>query len=182
MRFSYKIIVAVLTFAVGIFGAWLWLRSSIPQNQTETLSTSIEQTQSVSSVANAEPEKFVVETQNVEHLYYDSEIEKTLKRLVAYKSKANRNTFYISPLMHEGIDFVWAYWKEDKSIMILHISALDEDAEWLYFKYRIDLVKEVVPTGKYGNLGCCLVEKDWADEVLAKCKSGKKLTVFKNRL
>ncbi len=179
MRF-YKIIVSLLAFAIGVSSALLWLRSDSPQNQIEIISS--EQVQSDSPVTEVKLEKFVIETQNVEHFYYDAEIEKTLKRLVAYKSKTNRNTFYISPMMHEGVDFVWAYWKEDKSIMILHLSELDEDAEWLYFKYRVDLIKEVVPTGKYGNLGCCLVEKDWADDVLAKCKAGKRLTVFKNSL
>ena len=180
MRFSNKIIVALLTFAVGVFGAWLLLRFDSPQNQIEIVST--EQAQPESFIAKVDPKRFTVETQNVEHLYYDAEIEKTLKRLVSYKSKANRNTFYISPVAHDGIDFVRAYWKEDKSIIILRLSELDEDAEWLYFKYRIDLVKEVVPTGKYENLGCCLVEKDWVDDVLAKCKAGRKLTVFKNSL
>jgi hypothetical protein len=180
MRFSYKIIVAVLTFAIGVFVAWLWLGSELPQKQIETVST--EQVQSVNTVAKIEPEEFVIETQNVENFYYDAEIEKTLKRLVAYKSKSNRNTFYISAMSSEDNDSVWAFWKEDKSIIILHLSELKKDAEWLYFKYRIDFVKEVVPTGKYGNLGCCLVEKDWADEVLAKCKTGKKLTIYKNSL
>jgi hypothetical protein len=72
---------------------------------------------------------------------------------------------------------VRVYWEADRSVLILNLSGVDEDPDRLYHKYRIDLAKDVVPTGKYGNLGCCSVEKAWVDKVLADCRAGQKLTI-----
>lgn len=177
-----KMSVTILTFVIGVFSVWFWL---YPENQNETVSIPTEQSQPTNSSVEikskeieSEPQKFIVETDIADDFYYNTEIKNTLENLVAYKSISNRNTFYVSPIQHENIDFVWAYWKEDKSIIILHLPiSQNEDIEWLYYKYRIDLIKEVVPK-ELGNMGCCLVSKAWADGVLAKCRAGTKLKIM----
>lgn len=101
----------------------------------------------------------------------------TLKQLATFQNKRGIQTFYISNVIYDEGEYAYAYWKQDKSIIILQ-SLCSEITEsslyWLSGKARIDL-KKVVPTGKYGNLGCCLVEKEFADKVLAWCKVGYKL-------
>jgi len=113
-----------------------------------------------------------------------SDVVTNLERLVAFKGKEGAQTFWISDVRYDNGEYAYAYWKQDNSITILHFPLDAEPSEselyWLTGKARIDL-KNVVPTGKYENLGCCLIEKDWADKVLSWCNAGYKLTVAVQR-
>jgi hypothetical protein len=46
----------------------------------------------------------------------------TLKELVVREGKTKRNTLFISEVLQEdGREYSYAYWKEDKSIIILNL-------------------------------------------------------------
>ncbi len=95
-----------------------------------------------------------------------------LRWLIKYKKVRKKQTIYLSE------DYIYAYWVEDNSLII--VSAIDaQNAKFGDFnKAYIDLEKGVLPKEKIlnpGSLGCCLVTKDWVDEIIAKCKKGIKL-------
>ncbi len=84
-----------------------------------------------------------------------------LKRLATFTGKKVFK-LYISKVRYDEGEYAYAHWKQDNSIIILQFPFYGEPSEsqlyWLSGKARIDL-KNVVPTGKYENLGCCLVRK-----------------------
>ena len=108
----------------------------------------------------------------------------TLKELVAREGKAKRNTFFIAAVRGEnGREYSYAYWKEDKSIIILHLPLEKESAsyEWLYGKARVDLETDVVPTQKDIGGSSFLVDRAWVNKILKECAGGFKLSVVKPR-
>lgn len=113
-----------------------------------------------------------------------SGIVATLKELVAREGKARRNTFFIADVRQEdGQDYSYAYWKQDKSIIILHLPLEEESAsyEWLYRKARVDLETDVVPTQEDVGGSSFLVDRAWVNKILKECASGFKLSVVKPR-
>ena len=106
----------------------------------------------------------------------------TLKELVAREGKAERNTLLVSEILREeGREYSYAYWKEDKSIIILHLPLAKDSAsyEWLYGKARVDLETDIVPTqGEIGG-SSFLVDRSWVDSILKKCARGYRLSVVK---
>lgn len=92
-----------------------------------------------------------------------------LQMLLEYKNVNKPQTIYVSK------DSIYAYWVEDKSLIIVSAIIPENAKVGSFEKAYIDLETDVVPTGKYGNLGCCLHEKDWVDEIIAKCKKGNKI-------
>ncbi len=49
-------------------------------------------------------------------------VTETLQELAEREGKFRRNTFYISDVKKDGLDEVaYAYWKQDNSIIILHL-------------------------------------------------------------
>ena len=113
-----------------------------------------------------------------------SGIVATLKELVAREGKVRRNTFFIADVRRgDGREYSYAYWKEDKSITILHLPLEKESAsyEWLYGKARIDLETDVVPTREDVGGSSFLVDRAWVNEILKECAGGFKLSVVKPR-
>ncbi len=108
----------------------------------------------------------------------------TLKELVAREGKVRRHTFFIADVRQEdGREYSYAYWKEDKSIIILHLPLEKEGAsyEWLYGKARVDLETDVVPTQEDIGGSSFLVDRAWVNKILKECAGGFKLSVVKPR-
>jgi len=114
-----------------------------------------------------------------------------LSEFVDLKGKSKRNTFHISQI--EAVDeqcdeksnyvcsYVYVYWKEDNSILILYPPFDKEDNtyyEWVYLMRRIDLVEDVVPTWNEVGTTNYLVPKVEAQEIIRKCfASGIKIVI-----
>ena len=106
----------------------------------------------------------------------------TLTELVAREGKAKRNTLFISEVLREsGREYSYAYWKEDKSIIILHLPLEKRSAsyEWLYSKARVDLETDIVPTPEDIGGSSFLVDRSWVDKILEKCAGGYRLSLVK---
>lgn len=113
-----------------------------------------------------------------------SGIVATLEELVKRNGKFRHNTFNISNVKKDGErEFAYAYWKQDKSIIILHLPLERETADyyWLYSKARIDLLTDVVPTEKDIGVSSFLVDKPWVDSILRRCSKGYRLLVSKQK-
>lgn len=184
-----RLITTFLAFIVGVCAVWLWL--SKPENPSLENVTTAEKPiiAPLVEAVTPEPIQFVSEPQIEskpkqiklipidQHENFEDAVL-ALKRLATFTGKKGLQTFQISKVRYAEGEYAYAHWKQDNSIIILHFPFYGEPTEsklyWLSGKARIDL-KDVVPTGKYENLGCCLVEKDWADKVLSWCKAGYKL-------
>lgn len=189
-RISSRFLAALLTFLIGMSCHALWPAMRQPPKPQPVIVASppgelprkLNRTEARGVCEERRPNRVPINS----HPNYP-DVLGSLEKLVARKGRAKRNTFYISKTETGecgGGEFARAYWVEDKSIIILNLPTDKEhvDFYWLYYKARIDLVREVVPTGKYENLGCCLVEQDWADAVLDDCVSnGYKLVIVKTR-
>jgi hypothetical protein len=104
----------------------------------------------------------------------------TLKGLIAREGKAKRNTILVSEVFREeGREYLYAYWKEDKSIIILHLPLEKDSAnyEWLYSKARVDLETDIVPTQEDIGGSSFLVDRPWVNRILKKCHSGYRLMI-----
>ena len=188
--FIIRLIAVTITFVIGICAVWFWIFNSHQENSNEVieinqikftpqvaqtyLQPQIEpKTQPESKSNNKKPIPFE------KHENFDDAVL-ALKRLIPFIGKKGGQTFLISNVRFDDGEYAYAYWKQDNSIIVLHFPFYGEPEEsqlfWLSGKARIDL-KNIVPTGKYGNLGCCMVEKDWADKVLSWCKKGYKLKI-----
>jgi hypothetical protein len=109
----------------------------------------------------------------------------TLKGFVARYAKQRINTFYIAQTKDdEGKEYLYAYWKEDRSILLLeHFNFLGKntDFEWLYNKARVDLRRDVVPTKEDIHGSTFLVDRPWVNRIINACtKKGKKLVIVKH--
>ncbi len=100
------------------------------------------------------------------------------------KDEKGKNYFYVSPAFEEldisilgdiSIhDYAYAYWPKKRAIIIMQLPLTADGFEWMEFHGYIDLKTQVVPR-KHGNLGCCLVTKDWVVSTLNKCLKGEKV-------
>ncbi len=98
------------------------------------------------------------------------------------KNRTPRNTIYISNVLKEdGREFAYAYWKEDKSITILHLplslplKSGSPDYYWLTIKARIDLISGVVPTADDIKGSSFLVDRPWVNKIKRNCLNGVRL-------
>ena len=105
-------------------------------------------------------------------LFDQTDIVPKLNALVKYKQKSEKQTFYV----FKNQETAFAYWQADNSIYILNVIE-NENIDWFDGKARIDLQTEVVPTGKFGSLGCCLYERDWVKSIIKKCRKGQKIII-----
>lgn len=109
-----------------------------------------------------------------------SGIVETLRELVRKNGKSRQNTFYISEVRKDkSREFAYAYWEQDKSIIILHLPLKKETANyfWLYSKARIDLLTDVVPTEKDIGGSSFLVDRAWVNSILRRCSKGYRLLI-----
>lgn len=175
-RFSFYISVALLTFGIGFYlGVENYFEQPMETINSPEIFFSEKMPEVVFPPMEIPPKPDLINTQNHNENYKRIEREnkkvfvlEKLNALVKYKNRKGKQTIYLSN------DSVYAYWVEDKSIYLVDILEV-EHLEWIIDKAQIDLQREVVPTGKYDNLGCCLFEKDLVDEIIAKCKKGKKI-------
>ena len=110
-----------------------------------------------------------------------SGISATLKELVRKNGKFSRNDFYISDVKSDSGEFAYAYWKQDKSIIILNLPLEKDLADyyWLYSKARIDLLTDVVPTENDIHGSSFLVDRPWVNKILSSCRNGYRLSITK---
>ena len=183
-----RLITIFIAFTLGVCAVWLWFFEAKKPNlesvviaEKPIIAPLVEATpQQIQSVTKPHIESKPKPIKPIlidQHENFE-DVVLALKRLAAFTGKKGLQTFHISKVRYGEGEYAYAYWKQDNSIIILHFPFYGEPSDsqlyWLSGKARIDL-KNVVPTGKYENLGCCLVEKDWADKVLSWCKAGYKL-------
>ncbi len=190
-----RLTVAFAAFAISVWAASLWLPeqtkplledvivSKAPIIAPLAAATPLQLQSKLEPLSKPKPKQLKSIPFNRHKSFYG--VVDTLKRLAAFVGKKGVQTFYISNIRDEGDnegEYAYAYWKQDNSIIILDspqdLEPSDSQLWWLSSKARIDL-KNIVPSEEYNkSLGCCLVEKDWADEILGRCKAGYKLQVI----
>jgi len=109
----------------------------------------------------------------------------TLREYVARYGKQSANTFYIAKARDDdGKKCLYAYWKEDNSILILeHFTPSGEDAyyDWLHRKARVDLATDVVPTKADVGWSSFLTDRAWVNRIMRACmNTGERLVIHKN--
>lgn len=108
----------------------------------------------------------------------------TLREFVARYAKQNVNTFFIGKAQDDdGKLYLYAFWKEDKSILILehfHYLGKNTDFGLLHRKARVDLKTDVVPTEEDIHGSTFLVDRAWANRIIKACVSkGTKIVILK---
>ena len=113
-------------------------------------------------------------------------IRETFRKLIEFSGRAgSTNTIFVSAISKEGNRaFAYAYWKEDNSIMILHLplptSRLDKfssDYYWLTTKARIDLKQDVVESENDIAGSSFLVDRKWVTRIKRQCLNGVRLEI-----
>lgn len=110
-------------------------------------------------------------------------ILETMRSLAEYAEKdPKKQTMYVSNVTKdETREYAYVYWKEDRSITILHLPLSvplvmnSSNYYWLTTKARIDLKTDIVPTKDDIGGSTFLVDKSWADSIIRRCKAGVKL-------
>ncbi|MBK8812709.1 MAG: hypothetical protein IPN69_18530 [Acidobacteria bacterium] len=181
-----RLITAFLAFIAGVCAVWSWPSEAKKPNLDNA---AIAEKPMIAPLVKATPRQNLEpqiepRPRRIKPIPFDrhenfEDAVLTLKRLANYMGKKGLQTFRVSEVRDDhGTEFTYAYWMQDNSIIILHFPLYGEPSEpelfWLSDKARIDL-KDVVPTGDYGNLVFRLVQRDWADKVLASCKAGYEL-------
>ncbi len=121
-----------------------------------------------------------------------SDIIGRLAEFVELFGKSRTNTFYISKVESDvdgnpqtNDEYVYAYWKEDRGILILYPPFDVEDEtyySWVYGMRRFDLAKGIVATEEEVGNSHYRLTKAFASELLDKCvKHGVKITIDKTK-
>lgn len=80
-----------------------------------------------------------------------------------------------------GECYVYGFWKEDKSILLLdHFrgSVSMDSLRWLHRKARISLEHDLVESADSVGTSTYLVSREWADHIVGAClKSGREIIV-----
>jgi hypothetical protein len=194
MRFYLIRLLAIsFAFIVGLVAAWIWSLPSptqleeplgtkhtvqlkpltpelieiIPPSPVSVDQSAKEKTQVRKSISITKHDSFVG-------------VSLRLRKLPVFMKKNGSQTFNISDVNDHDGEYAYAFWKEENSIIVLNLPMYDEPTEadlyWLSGKAYRDLNKDVV-SKELGNMGCCLVTKAWADQVVKLCKAGYKLKV-----
>lgn len=176
--FTIRVMVAVLTFAIGVTvkQAWSILRqpNSNPILAPQNMQAKPSQTDVAVPTLFGDPVRARSDYSN---------ILGRLSEFVSLKGESKKNTFYISNIEsydqcnktpQENCRYVYVYWKEDNSILILYPPFDREDNtyyEWVYAQRRIDLRKDVVPTWKEVGMTNHLVPRREANAMIEACLS-----------
>ena len=177
-RFAIQVTVGILTFAIGVTAAeaWFMLRqpNSHPILSPENTQLSPGQTGVAVPTHSEDPVRPRTDYSN---------ILGRLSEFVELKGKSKKNTFYISKIEsddqctkkpRDNCRYVFVYWKEDNSILILYPPFDREDHthyDWVYSMRRIDLKEDVVPTWKEVGMTNYLVPRSEADAMIRACLS-----------
>jgi hypothetical protein len=161
-----------MTFVMGICAVYFGFCRTAADEQISNAQTSVQTKQAfqISEIYKQKP--ISAPPRQSYQIFFDEDIVPKLEALVKYRQKTGKQTFFVFKESRS----VLAYWQADNAIYQL-IVIENENIDWYYDKARIDLKTEVVPTGKYGNLGCCLYEKDWVEATIKKCKKGQKIII-----
>ena len=113
-----------------------------------------------------------------------------LRGLVRRYGRTGVNRIYVvklpDPDNPNGSPFLYGYWPEDHSIWL--VGNLDPwfedgrertDYDWLKYKMRTDLRRDVVPTLKDVGGSSYLVHRSWTRQIIHACLTrGMKLTIY----
>jgi hypothetical protein len=113
---------------------------------------------------------------------------RVFRGLVRRYGRVRVNHIYIAKTdSGDGTTFLYGYWPEDHSIwLVAHLTPWFEDGreatdyEWLKYKMRTDLRKDVVPTLEDVGWSSYLVDRPWARRIVRACVRGRRLT-FRTR-
>ena len=91
--------------------------------------------------------------------------------------KRRVNRIFVAKVQNDGgEEFLYGFWKEDNSILLIgHFARYygdgkdQTDYEWLHRRARVDLRTGVVPTEKDIGASTFLVDKPWADKIVKAC-------------
>jgi hypothetical protein len=112
-------------------------------------------------------------------------IRETFRKLVEYSGRAgSTNTIFVSAISKDGNrEFAYAYWKEDNSIIVLHLplptglEKFSSDYYWLTTKARIDLEQYVVESENDIAGSSFLVDRQWVSRIKRQCLNGVRLKI-----
>lgn len=114
------------------------------------------------------------------------EMRAALQQFVSHyagNAKAKPQHIYIASVKTEsGENALYAYWKEDQSILLMNFftQAVEEEGlSWLHHKARVDLKTGVVATEAEMSGSNYLVTRVWADNIIQACRERGQVLVFK---
>lgn len=103
-------------------------------------------------------------------------------RYASHSKNAAQHIYIANVKIDSGETALYAYWKEDQSILIMHFFAQtseEQDLLWLHHKARIDLKTGVVATEEEMSGSNYLVTKAWAEHIVNTCLEHGQLLVLK---
>jgi len=109
-------------------------------------------------------------------------IQEFLQGYVDAESTNQLDYFYVAPVRKErGEAYTYAYWMTGNSIFILDLPiGKMENYFWYWYKARVDLTTDVVPTGEDIGGSTYLVDAPWAENIIRdSLESGVKFVVQK---
>jgi hypothetical protein len=180
---------ALLIFASGAAAASVWFvpRQPSPQQISSNANVKVASPGSEEYFQMTEDERKLGIRHYVRPRSDYAGIFGRLSEFVDLKGKSKKNRFYISKVEVEDDthSYVYVYWKEDNSILILYPPFDKEDStyyEWVYSMRRIDLAKDVVLTEKEVGTTNYLVPKAEAQRMIRKCLASRiQITIQKPR-
>jgi hypothetical protein len=114
------------------------------------------------------------------------EMRAALQQFVSHyagNAKAKPQHIYIASVKTEsGENALYAYWKEDQSILLMNFftQAVEEEGlSWLHHKARVDLKTDVVATEAEMSGSNYLVTRAWADNIIQACRERGQVLVFR---
>ncbi|MFZ6871862.1 hypothetical protein ACO0LF_07355 [Undibacterium sp. Di27W] len=109
-------------------------------------------------------------------------LQQFVMRYARHPKSASQHIHIANVKMENGEMALYAYWKEDQSILLLQFFEHPSDEpglSWLHHKARIDLKTGVVATEEQMNGSNYLVTRAWAQHIVHSCISLGKLLVLK---
>ena len=109
-------------------------------------------------------------------------IQEFLQGYVDAEATNQLNFFYVAPVhKNHGRAYAYAYWMTGNSILILDLPiGKMEDYFWYWYKARVDLATDLVPTGEDIAGSTYLVDAPWAENIIRdSLQSGMKFIIQK---
>ena len=109
-------------------------------------------------------------------------LQQFVNRYVSHSKNAAQHIHIANVKIDSGETAMYAYWKEDQSILIMHFFAHPSEEQglpWLHHKARIDLKTGVVATEEEMSGSNYLVTKAWAQHIVNACLEHGQLLVLK---
>ena len=109
-------------------------------------------------------------------------LQQFVTRYALHPKNASQHIHIANVKIDSGETAMYAYWKEDQSILIMHFFAHPSEEQgllWLHHKARIDLKTGVVATEEEMSGSNYLVTKAWGQHVVNVCLEHGQLLVLK---